>query len=44
MQGTHRDCGRMITDNLIGRNVTIFSHEQNLPEGTGSSSETYVAL
>ena len=25
------DCGRRITDNLIGQNVTILNHEQNIP-------------
>ena len=33
MQGTHIDCGRRITDSLIGQNVTILNHEQNLPKG-----------
>ena len=33
MQGNHIDCGRRITDSLIGRNVTILNHEQNLPRG-----------
>jgi len=33
MQGNHIDCGRKITDSLIGRNVTILNHEQNLPRG-----------
>ena len=28
-----RDYGRRITDSLIGRNVTILNHEQNLPRG-----------
>ena len=26
-------CGRRITDSLIGRNVAILNHEQNLPRG-----------
>ena len=34
MEGTYIDCGRCITDSLIGRNVTILSHEQNLPKGS----------
>jgi glucose-1-phosphate thymidylyltransferase len=33
MNGTHIDCGRRITDSLIGRNVTILNHENNLPRG-----------
>lgn len=33
MQGAHIDCGRRITDSLIGQNATILSHEQNLPKG-----------
>lgn len=33
MEGTTIDCGRHITDSLIGRNVTILSSEQNLPKG-----------
>jgi len=33
MEGTHIDCGRRITDSLIGRNVTILSHQQSIPEG-----------
>jgi len=27
------DCGRRITDSPTGQNVTILSHEQNLPKG-----------
>ena len=27
------DCGRRITDSLIGRKVTILSHEQNVQKG-----------
>ena len=27
------DCGRRITDSLIGQNVTILNHEHNLPKG-----------
>jgi glucose-1-phosphate thymidylyltransferase len=33
MKGTTIDCGRRITDSLIGQNVTILNHEQNLPRG-----------
>ena len=33
VQGTHVGCGRRITDSLIGQNVTIPNHEQNLPKG-----------
>jgi glucose-1-phosphate thymidylyltransferase len=33
MEGTHIDCGRRITDSLIGRNVRILSHEHNIPKG-----------
>jgi glucose-1-phosphate thymidylyltransferase len=33
MRGTIIDCGRRITDSLIGRSVTILGHEQNLPKG-----------
>ena len=33
MQSAHIDCGRRITDSLIGRNVTILNHENNLPRG-----------
>jgi len=33
MQGTHIDCGRRITDSLIGRKVRILNHENNLPKG-----------
>ena len=33
MEGTNIDCGRRITDSLIGRNVTILGYEQNLPKG-----------
>jgi hypothetical protein len=35
MEGTHLDCGRHITDSLIGRNVGILSHEQSIPRGHG---------
>ena len=33
MEGTHIDCGRRITDSLIGRRVRIIGYEQNLPKG-----------
>jgi len=33
MQGTYIDCGRRITDSLIGQNVIILNHEHNLPKG-----------
>jgi hypothetical protein len=33
MRVTIIDCGRRITDSLIGRSVTILGHEQNLPKG-----------
>jgi len=33
MRGTYIDCGRRITDSLIGQNVTILNHEHNLPKG-----------
>ena len=33
MQGSYIDCGRRITDSLIGQNVTILNHEHNLPKG-----------
>jgi len=32
MEGSYINCGRRITDSLIGRNVNILSHEQNLPK------------
>jgi len=32
MQGTHIDCGRRITDSLIGQNATTLNHEHNLPK------------
>jgi len=28
-----KDCGRRITDSLIGRNVEILAYEQNIPKG-----------
>jgi len=33
MKGTYIDCGRRITDSLIGRNVEILGYEQSLPKG-----------
>jgi glucose-1-phosphate thymidylyltransferase len=33
MEKTHIDCGRRITDSLIGREVKILGYEQNLPKG-----------
>ena len=33
MEGAHIDCGKRITDSLIGRNVTILSTEHNMPKG-----------
>jgi glucose-1-phosphate thymidylyltransferase len=33
MEGAQIDCGRRITDSLIGRKVTILNHEHNLPRG-----------
>ena len=33
MEGTLIDCGRRITDSLIGRNVKVLGYEQNLPKG-----------
>jgi len=33
MSGARIDCGKKITDSLIGRNVTILNHENNLPRG-----------
>jgi len=33
MEGTHIDCGRRITDSLIGRHVKILGYEQNIPKG-----------
>lgn len=33
MDGSNIDCGRRITDSLIGRKVTIKGYEQNLPKG-----------
>jgi len=33
MEGAHIDCGKRITDSLIGRNVEILGYEQNIPKG-----------
>jgi len=33
MESAHIDCGRRITDSLIGRNVKILSHEKKIPKG-----------
>jgi len=33
MEGTYIDCGRRITDSLIGRRIRIRSYEQSLPKG-----------
>jgi len=33
MDGTNIDCGRRITDSLIGRRVRILGYEQNIPRG-----------
>ncbi len=33
MEGTYIDCGRRITDSLIGRKVKVLGYEQNLPKG-----------
>ncbi|MFX0149868.1 MAG: glucose-1-phosphate thymidylyltransferase [Candidatus Hodarchaeota archaeon] len=33
MKGAHIDCGKRITDSLIGRNVDILGYEQNIPKG-----------
>lgn len=33
MEGTYIDCGRRITDSLIGRNVEVLGYETNLPKG-----------
>jgi len=33
MEGIHIDCGRRITDSLIGRKVKILGHEQNISRG-----------
>jgi len=33
MEGAHIDCGKRITDSLIGRKVKILNQKQNLPRG-----------
>ena len=33
MDGAYIDCGRRITDSLIGRKVKILNYETNLPKG-----------
>ena len=33
MENAHIDCGKRITDSLIGRNVEILAYEQNIPKG-----------
>jgi glucose-1-phosphate thymidylyltransferase len=33
MSDAHIDCGKRITDSIIGRNVEILSYELNLPRG-----------
>ena len=33
MEGAHIDCGRRVTDSLIGRRVKILGYEQKLPKG-----------
>ena len=33
MERAHIDCGRRITDSLIGRRVKILNHENSLPKG-----------
>jgi len=33
MEGAYIDCGRRITDSLLGRKVTVQSYEQNVPKG-----------
>jgi len=33
MEGTIIDCGRRITDSLIGRKVKVLGYEQNIPKG-----------
>jgi len=35
MEGVHIDCGRRITDSLIGRHVKILGYEQNISKGRG---------
>jgi len=33
MEGVYIDCGRRITDSLIGRKVKILNNENRLPRG-----------
>jgi len=33
MEGVYIDCGRRITNSLIGRNVTILGFQQNIHRG-----------
>jgi glucose-1-phosphate thymidylyltransferase len=33
MEGTYIDCGKHITDSIIGRKVKVFSFERNIPKG-----------
>ena len=33
MEGAHIDCGKRITDSLIGRKVKILSYEGTVPKG-----------
>ena len=33
MEGAHIDCGRRITDSILGRKVQILNHETHLPRG-----------
>jgi hypothetical protein len=33
MNGTHIDCGKRITDNLIGKNVEIVDSNLTVPKG-----------
>jgi len=33
MEGAHIDCGRRITDSLIGKNVEITDASLNVPKG-----------
>ena len=46
MEGANIDCGRRITDSLIGRNVEILGYEQNIPKGykliIGDMSKVYL--
>jgi len=33
MEGAHIDCGKRITDSLIGKNVEIVDSAKNVPKG-----------